>query len=70
MADEAKTNPDQDWEPVVSTGISLKNLIGIRPVTNSPLKMRKKDPKDPNGGYFYREPTPEEVQEYLESEAW
>jgi hypothetical protein len=32
--------------------------------------MRKRDPKDPNGGYFYRAPTESEIQEYLEAEAW
>jgi hypothetical protein len=58
------------WEPVVSTGVSLKDLIGMRPVTNAPIQMRKRDPKDPNGGYFYRAPTESEIQEYLEAEAW
>ncbi|XUM19737.1 hypothetical protein ACRAVF_18910 [Bradyrhizobium oligotrophicum S58] len=60
----------EEWEPVVTAMVGIKDLVGIRPTTNSPLQMRKKDPKDPKGGYFYRDPTPEELQEYLEAEAW
>jgi len=56
-----------EWEPVVSVGIDLKSFLAAKPNTSPPLQMRK---KKPDGGYFYREPTPQEIQEYLEAEAW
>lgn len=47
--------PSQDWQPVTRLGAF------------TPMWMRARD-KD--GKWIYREPTEEEIQDYLEGEAW
>jgi len=58
------------WELVVVSEVSLKDLFAGKPITSPPIKMRKKDPQSDKGEYLYRDPTPKEIEEYIESEAW
>lgn len=57
----------KEWEPVVSPGVALKDLFAARPSVSKPIQMRK---KDPGGKWHYRDATPEEIEDYLSSEAW
>lgn len=57
-----------EWEPVVASGIGLKNLFSAKPCTSAPIQMRKRSVYD--GKWIYREPTQEEIEDYLASEAW
>jgi hypothetical protein len=56
-----------EWEPITDCDIGLKELLGANPMTSAPLKMRR---MGSDGRWIFRDPTPEEIQDWLESEAW
>ena len=55
-----------EWQPMVSHFLASRDFLSAS-YRSTPLAMRK---QDPNGNWMYREPTEQEVQDYIHAEPW
>lgn len=65
LLDLFRREPSTEWEPMIDTSISLRDMLGQTP-RSFPLKMRRWF----EGKYIYRDATEQEVQDYMAAEAW